>query len=121
MTHEFFKKYFPRLKCPYCKFEFSIFASAELGLNLGIPCRQCKSELITKVKTSMSGIKSYLLRSLRAVSAGAGESIVPFAIFNLYMGNSIYWLYLLIGVAIILLAISSELRSKELIIASYSH
>jgi len=106
--------------CPSCKFEYSIFTSAEIGPDLGIPCRQCKSDLITKDKTPMSGIKSYLLRLLRRCSAGAGGGVVGHSIFSLNEGNINDLLFLLIAIAIILLVISFELRSKELIIASYS-
>ncbi len=121
VIHEFIKKYFPKLKCPYCHFEFSILSSTACDPDLGFPCGQCESDLISKSANSKSGIRNYILRFLRTIMGVIGGIIVGPNIVGIIYNSNIYnWLYFLIGTAIILMVISTELRSKKLIIASYS-
>ena len=49
-----------------------------------------------------------------------GIIVGPNIVGIIYNSNIYNWLYFLIGFAIILMVISAELRSKKIIIASYS-
>jgi hypothetical protein len=118
-----FRKYFPKCKCPKCKFEFSFMACSipitYMGISLpaGFPCPKCNADLIMRDKAWVTKTKFKFIAIFLSVIC-----IIYYinSSTNYLKDDSSELIISTFVVACILLLISLELRSKELIVAGYS-